>query len=374
MDTDIGSLVERARQFQGTILQVKRGLGQVDFEWYPYDTLSALAHLDKLLTGGNRFLLRSGGGKRRVLDLGCADGELSFFLETLGYDVVAIDHPAYNHNGMRGVRALKAAMSSSIEVHELDMDRPFSLPHEAYDLIFFLGTLYHLRNPFYVLEELARRATYCLLSTRVAKRFPGGRAMPRGVALAYLLNEDELNEDDSNYFIFSEAGLRVMLKRTHWEVCDYISVGDTARSDPTRPDRDERAFCLAKSLHNRLANVELLDGWHEIEATGWRWTEREFSVRVHSDETSRQRVMTVRLFLADELIRRVGSLALSASVNGRDLTPAVYETAGMQTLIRTLGSDAGRELLLRFRLSGALPPDEFDSRERGVIVGSIEVD
>ena len=178
---DIAELVKEAARFEERMRRVKQGLGDTGFPWYPYDTLSALGHLEKLLTGANRGML---DGRGRVLDMGSQDGELAFFLESLGYQVVAVDHPAYNHNGMRGIRALKAALGSAIEIHELDVDRPFTLPHDTYDLVVFLGILYHLRNPFYVLEELARRTTRCLLSTRVARRFPGGAAMPSGVALA----------------------------------------------------------------------------------------------------------------------------------------------------------------------------------------------
>ena len=73
--------------------------------------------------------------------------------------------------------------------------------------------------------------------------------MPPDAPAAYLVREDELNRDNTNYFIFSETGLRVMLHRAHWDVRDYISVGDTVHSDPVRPDRDERAFCLVRSRY-----------------------------------------------------------------------------------------------------------------------------
>jgi tRNA (mo5U34)-methyltransferase len=366
VDLDIREISDRAKVFRQTLRQAKQRIGDPGFEWYRYDTLSALDHFNKLLTGANRRL--PGPAKGRILDLGCGDGELSFFLEALGYQVVAVDHALYNHNGMRGVRALKAALGSAVEIHEIDLDRPFNLPHDTYELVFFLGILYHLRNPFYVLEELARRAEHCLLSTRVARQFPNGAPMPADVALAYLVGEDELNRDDSNYFIFSEAGLRVMLQRAHWEVRDYISLGDTVHSDPVRPDRDERAFCLVRSRHNRLANVELLEGWHESEQTGWRWTRREFSLRVRNGTT-----LTMKMFVPAEWLQRLGPMTLSASANGKDLSPAVYETAGLQTLVRTLEPHPDGELLLRFRLSGALPPDD-DDRERGIIVESIEVE
>ena len=364
---DIAALVKEAARFAERIRRAKQNLGDVGFAWYPYDTLSALGHLEKLLTGANRGLV---DGRGRVLDMGSQDGELAFFLESLGYQVVAVDHPAYNHNGMRGIRALGAALGSAVEIHELDADRPFTLPHDTYDLVFFLGILYHLRNPFYVLEELARRTTRCFLSTRVARRFPDGSAMPANVALAYLLAEEELNQDNSNYFIFSERGLRVMLDRAHWEIRDYVSLGDTWLSDPVRLDRDERAFCLLESRYDRLANLELLAGWHASEETGWRWTGREFGVRVRAGVG--RHALTMKLYVAGESVRRLGAITLHATANGVALPPAVYLTAGMESYVRELEAESG-EVELRFSLDKALPPEESDDRERGIIVVSIQV-
>ena len=357
-------LLSQAVAFKKTIEQAKRGLRPA-FEWYPYDTLSALWHLDKLLTAENREVLAP--RRARVLDFGSQDGELAFFLESLGYEVIAADHPAYNHNGMQGIRALKAALGSRIEIHEIDADRPFALPHDSYHLVLFLGILYHLRNPFYVLEELARRATHLLLSTRIARAYPGGAPLPNELAIAYLLRENELNRDDSNYFIFSEPALRVLLERTHWDVRDFLTLGATASSDPVRSDRDERAFCYARSRHERLADLELLRGWHESEDTGWRWTERTFAAKVRGGKT-----LTMRFYIADESIRRLGRLTLTAAANGRPLAPAVYDTPGPAAYVRELGA-GGDEVTLEFTLDGALEPEPADSRQRGVIVAAIEV-
>jgi tRNA (mo5U34)-methyltransferase len=361
-------LLQPAAAFAKSITSAKRALTP-DFDWYPHDTLSAIWHLDKLLTPPHRDLL---AGRLRILDLGSQDGELAFFLESLGHEVIAADHPAYNHNGMRGIRALKQALRSSVEIHEIDLDRPFTLPHDSYDIVFLFGVLYHLRNPFYVLEELARRTSHLLLSTRIARFYPGGAAMPPALAIAYLLRENELNQDDSNYFIFSEPALRVLLERSHWEVRDFMTLGANTASDPIRLDRDERAFCYARSRHNRLANLVLLTGWHDSEETGWRWTERTFAARVTAPASPRP-VLTMRLYVAEESIRRLGSLVLAASVNGRDLEPAVYEVPGMTTFVRILDGAGGPELDLRFSLDRALPSEESDSRERGIIVASIDV-
>ena len=371
MNGDFTLLREHAERFKTKILRAKQDLGTVDFEWYPYDSFTAFAHLDRLLTGGNRSLF---SGKKTVLDIGCQDGEISFFLESAGHDVAALDYPTYNHNCMRGVRALKEALGSGIQLSEVDMDRQFLLPDRAYDIAVMLGVLYHLRNPFYVLEELAKRASYCVLSTRIARRFPDGTPMPPNVPMAYLLGERELNYDETNYFIFSEPGLRTLFQRTYWDLCDHITVGRGIDSDPVRPDRDERLFCLLKSRYGRLPDVEILEGWHQPEETGWRWTQREFSARVQGSSEFRPRTLIVDIFLSEHLMSQVGPLRLSLSVNGRALTPEVYRAVGSHKLVRPLDGPVANEFLLTFCLSGALPPNNQDPRERGIIVNSIRVE
>ena len=366
---DIGAMVGEAARFAERVRAAKSRVGDPGFEWYPHETLSAFANLEKMLTGANRGVF---SGSERVLDLGSQDGELAFFLESLGYEVVAADHPAYNHNGMRGIRALKAALGSGVEIHEIDVDRPFTLPHDSYDLVVMLGVLYHLRNPFYVLEELARRTSLCLMSTRVARCYPDGSPMPAGVSLAYLLAENELNDDNSNYFIFNETGLRVMLERAHWDVVDYASLGTTHLSDPVRLDRDERAFCLLRSRYGRLANVELLDGWHDSEGTGWRWTARQFGVRVHGAGSAR--VIEMRVWIAEESIQRVGAITLSATVNGAELAPSVFDAPGLTIYSRRLAGASGEVLDVRFRLDKVLLAEAADGRELGIIVERIAVE
>jgi hypothetical protein len=148
-------------------------------------------------------------------------------------------------------------------------------------------------------------------------------------------------------------------------VRDFRALGASNASDPVRLDRDERAFCYARSRHERLANLELLHGWHESEDTGWRWTERVFAARLHGGRT-----LTMRFYIAEESMRRLGRLTLSATANGRALEPAVYDTAGPATYVREL--DAPGEVTLEFTLDQALEPEESDSRQRGLIVAAIE--
>src|SRR5215469_16840093 len=120
-------------------------------DWYPWASLAALETLDDFLLGDIEKL-RSLIGRERVLDVGCGDGDVGFFLESLGARVDAIDHAPTNYNALLGVRALKGILRSSIGIHAVDLDQRPNLPGTNYGLAILLGVLYHLKNPFLVLE------------------------------------------------------------------------------------------------------------------------------------------------------------------------------------------------------------------------------
>ncbi len=249
---DIADIKREAIRFNNEVLdRQKKSISLTDFKWYPYSTIGNFYHLEALLTGKNRFLLDL-IGNQPTLDIGCADGDLAYFLESLGCEIDVIDYAPTNFNHLQGARRMKQALASSVTIHDINLDSQFAIPRNDYGLVFFLGILYHLKNPFYVLETLARNSTYCLLSTRIAKfdaqpeRFKR-RTHLSALPVAYLLDPGETNNDASNYWIFSDEGLRRILKRTGWEICDYLTVGDITHSDPVSNEGDERAFCLAKS-------------------------------------------------------------------------------------------------------------------------------
>ena len=56
---------------------------------------------------------------------------------------------------MKGVRFLKELLKSSIMIHDINLDAMNCLPEKKYGLVIFLGILYHLKNPFGVLENLS---------------------------------------------------------------------------------------------------------------------------------------------------------------------------------------------------------------------------
>jgi tRNA (mo5U34)-methyltransferase len=212
--------------------------------WYPYSTLHNVAILEKLSDAGGlnlRELCR--GAHRKVADIGAADGDLAFFLEKQGLSVDVIDNEYTNFNGLEGARILKKALNSSVVIRSVDLDSQFSLAGQHYDAVFFLGTLYHLKNPFFLLESLGRITKYCFVSTRIAKQTADGQPLSP-YPVAYLLGPQECNNDDTNFWIFSDQGLKRLVDRTGWNLLSYVTIGDTASSTPADPEKDERAFCL----------------------------------------------------------------------------------------------------------------------------------
>ena len=221
--------------------------------WYPYPTLGNVVHLEQLSSNvGLNLLQLCRGEYGKVADIGAADGDLAFFLESQGLSVDVIDNEETNFNSFRGVRILKEALNSSVTIRSVDLDSQFALPGEKYDVIFLLGTLYHLKNPFFVLEKLAQMTRYCFVSTRIARQTTDGQPLSR-YPVAYLLGPQECNNDYTNYWIFSDEGLRRLIDRTGWRLLSQLTIGDTTSSTPFEPDRDERAFCFLQQIEPTLS-------------------------------------------------------------------------------------------------------------------------
>ncbi len=272
-----GDLLERSLSFRSRLWSVKTA--RPDVLWYPYDSLTNLTHLEKLLGAQPRNLLDL-LPNRRVLDVGTGDGDFAFFLESQGYEVEAVDLAASNHSALVGFRTLHAALQSQVKLHEVDIDRQFRLEGQEYGLALSLGLLYHLKNPFYFLEELSLRAHYCLASCKIADVLEASGARDlSGAPLAYLLESDELNEDNSNFWVFTESCLKRLFNRSGWVVLDSMRVGTAGGARVDSATDDARLFALLASRRLGTA-MRLEEGFYEKEPQGWRWTAPRFKVTV----------------------------------------------------------------------------------------------
>lgn len=355
-------LIGLATEFRDRLKKQKSDLGDVRWEWYPYDTLSNFTHLADLL-GAAGLEFRDLAGEEPVADIGCADGDLSLFLAELGCEVDALDNPLTHHNGMRGVRLLAEARQAAVSVHAADLDDQWWLPREKYQLALLLGVLYHLKNPFFALEMLAKHSRYLLLSTRIAAKFPGVAQGMSAVPAAYLVAEDEMNRDNSNFWIFTEAALRRLMHRAHWQVLGLIT-------KPAGGD-DERAYVVAESRYS-LANVELLRGLYEDEGQGWRWTAPEFTLRIPVKGRAPKRI-ALKVHVPDALLEGSGKRVVAMRCGGRELGAETITLGGDHVVTRDLPEVGGVFVDVDVAVSPALRESK-EGRALGLILASVQVE
>ena len=89
----------------------------------------------------------------RVLDIGCNAGYYSFACARRGAEVLGVDHDDHYLRQAHWL-ARRLALETRVAFHRMDV---FDLAHvdESYDLVLFLGVLYHLRYPLLGLDIAA---------------------------------------------------------------------------------------------------------------------------------------------------------------------------------------------------------------------------
>lgn len=371
----LSPLLEATRRFHLELREVKRGLKPAGFHWYPYSTATAFDFIDGFFDGEPEKLAGLASGMP-VLDIGCADGDLAFFLERLGVGAVtAIDRPATNFNGMKGVYALKEHLASKIEIREADIDQPLTLSGQ-YGLTFCLGVLYHLKNPFQLPESIARISKHCVISTRIMALTPDRKADLRAYPVGYLLDKDELNADSTNYWVSTDEGLGRLCERAGWSVVrrSYSAASDS--SDPVHAANDVRAYYVLESIVSDPArHGVLLYGWHESEELTWRWTERRFGIRLDPPCKGAEMAICLEFGLHAELPRDNAASTVNVRCDGRPAGSATVREAGRHEFRFSMPEGWAPEgpFDVEVEASHALPADA-DPRERCLNVVSVRAE
>lgn len=215
--------------------------------YYDYDVLSNLDHLEPIIENHLNVFTESSC----IADLGCADGDMSFYLEYMYPDkeYLCVDHPDFNWNQMEGIRHLKDKLDSNVNILERNIDIYDPLDTKI-DLTLLLGIFYHLKNPITLLQNLNKHSEYILFSTRITQFTPDLNFNISNYPLAYFPSENEINNDSTNWWIFTEECLKKIFARTHWHVVQDIKRGNVYQSNPQDPDKDCRYFALLKNYNN----------------------------------------------------------------------------------------------------------------------------
>jgi tRNA (mo5U34)-methyltransferase len=149
---------------------------------------------------------------RTVLDVGAWDGLWSFEAERRGAArVLATDSFVWDEAspyGKRGFDLAHRALRSNVESRPIDVME--LSPHEigTWDLVLFLGVLYHLRDPVTAIERVASvTGDQLILETETALpwcRHPAGLFFPG----------DELAHDPTNWWALNDRAIIGLLQRS----------------------------------------------------------------------------------------------------------------------------------------------------------------
>ncbi len=178
---------------------------------------------------------------RTVLDIGTWDGYYAFEAERRGAArVVAMDHyvwswdfmEALEHHrrcqqegrpmppiqsipelwrpdelpGKRGFDVARAILGSRVEALAADFMTTDLEALGTFDVVLFLGVLYHLRHPLLALERLARVTGDVAVIETHAAVYPGLEHLP----LCRFLEHDELDGDPTNWWAPNRAALEAL--------------------------------------------------------------------------------------------------------------------------------------------------------------------
>ncbi len=196
-----------------------------------------------------------------VLDVGAWDGYFSFEAERRGAArVLATDSYSWRGDGWgtkAGFELARATLGSRVEDAEIDVMDLSPDRVGRFDVVLFLGVLYHLRHPLLALERLASVTTQLLILETVVDMI--GAGLP---AAAFYPGR-ELNHDPTNWWAPNAEALVGMLESAGFSRAEVVTPLPRApyraaravfhwmrRKNALRPAfRQDRAVAHAHKIH-----------------------------------------------------------------------------------------------------------------------------
>ena len=124
--------------------------------------------------------------------------------------------------------------------------------------------------------------------------------------------------------------------------------------------------------------TQLKNGLHPVEQGAWCWTERQFAFALGTpqDTGPAGAILSLRFTLPEPTLNLLNTITLSASVGGVNLRPETYSKVGEHIYTAEVPASllAGDTILASFELDQAIPPNDVDYRELGVIVSTVSIE
>ena len=152
------------------------------------------------------------------------------------------------------------------------------------------------------------------------------------------------------------------------EIGNGTEVAASAKAEPAAPP-------ALSSLHmaDPAAAAQLSSGFHGIEQSAWRWTERKFSVLLNPPQSTAPAQLKFRFAISPVVIERLKSVTLTASTDLRAIGSETYTAPGEHLFSKALPAQApgGQPIAIHFELDRAIAAGDLETRELGVIAISV---
>lgn len=166
----------------------------------------------------------------RALDIGCNAGYYTFELARRGADVLGIDHDPHFLRQARWASE-QLGLAEQVELQQMDVYDLARL-NETFDVVLFLGVLYHLRYPLLGLDLVAERTSGTLVLQTLTSPVQATRDIPPDLpfderhqladpawpSMAFI--EHRLADDPTNWWAPSPAALEAMIRSTGLRVAE----------------------------------------------------------------------------------------------------------------------------------------------------------
>jgi tRNA (mo5U34)-methyltransferase len=158
---------------------------------------------------------------KTVLDIGAWDGFFSFEAERRGASrVLATDSFSWSGEGWgskAGFELARTALGSTVEDKEIDVLELSADAVGVFDLVLFLGVLYHMRHPLLALERVASVTREQLILDTHADLL-----WRRRPAMAFYPG-DELGHDPTNWWGPNPAAVEAMLRAVGFTSVEVVA-------------------------------------------------------------------------------------------------------------------------------------------------------
>lgn len=155
---------------------------------------------------------------KSVLDIGCYDGFFSFEAKRRGaYRVLATDYFMWKHDSRvrEAFEIARDLVAPDLEDRVIDISDLTVETVGKFDIVLFSGVLYHLRHPFFILEQIAGLAT----ETLVVETHLDALEIARPAMVMY--PGTELNNDPTNWWGPNPACVTAMLRDVGFAHVDF---------------------------------------------------------------------------------------------------------------------------------------------------------